>query len=200
MTAHRDSPAAGRPEENNSLHPDDLKRVFRRHPAGVVVITGHGPAGPAGFTATSFVSLSLEPALVCFSVLSTASAWRVLRSVDTVLVHLLGSHQDDVASRFATSGIDRFAEPTRWVRLATGEPLLEGTGSWIRGEVVQRVSLGDHILVVVRPVQARVDDEIDPLVYHDRAYTALQPGERPAPAEQTDPSAGPTASAPPAAT
>jgi flavin reductase (DIM6/NTAB) family NADH-FMN oxidoreductase RutF len=191
MTADHDSPSTGRTDQAGSLHPDDLKRVFRRHPAGVVVVTGHGPGGPAGFTATSFVSLSLEPALVCFSILRTASAWRILHGVDTVLVHLLGSHQHELASRFATSGIDRFGEPTRWVRLATGEPLLEGTGSWIRGEVVQRVSLGDHILVVVRPVQASIDEDVDPLVYHDRAYTALTPRIRPAPVEQSDPSAGP---------
>jgi flavin reductase (DIM6/NTAB) family NADH-FMN oxidoreductase RutF len=197
MTVHSDSSAAEHADGANSLDPEELKRVFRRHPAGVVVVTGHGNAGPAGFTATSFVSLSLEPALVCFSVLSTASAWRVLRSVDTVLVHLLGSHQEELASTFATSGIDRFSEPTRWVRLATGEPLLEGTGSWIRAEVVQRVSLGDHILVVARPVQARVDDDIEPLVYHDRAYTSLGSGARTAPPEQSDPSAGPVVSSPP---
>ena len=191
MTARHQLPSPA--ESSDALHSDDLKRVFRRHPAGVVVITGHGPTGPAGFTATSFVSLSLEPALVCFSVLSTASAWRILRGVDTVLVHLLGTHQDDVAARFATSGIDRFAEPTRWVRLATGEPLLDGTATWIRGEVVQRVSLGDHILVVVRPVQAQVDESVDPLVYHDRSYTALAPAPGAAPADQSDPASAPPA-------
>lgn len=59
--ADYDSSSVSRPEEADNLHPDDLKRVFRRHPAGVVVVTGHGPGGPAGSTATSFVSLSSSP-------------------------------------------------------------------------------------------------------------------------------------------
>ena len=40
-----------------------LRRALRQHAAGVTVIT---VPGPAGFTATSFTSVSLEPALVSF--------------------------------------------------------------------------------------------------------------------------------------
>ncbi|MEU0600444.1 flavin reductase family protein, partial [Streptomyces sp. NPDC006393] len=55
MTAPSDlvSPAAAR-----LASPDLLRSVFRRHAAGVAVITALDEAGPVGFTATSLTSVS----------------------------------------------------------------------------------------------------------------------------------------------
>lgn len=152
------------------LDPDDFKAALRRHPAGVAVITCDGGRGPAGFTATSLISLSLEPPLIAFALSHTASTWPSLRDSESVVVHLLGAHQQDVAQTFATSGIDRFAEPTQWCRLATGEPLIAGTPTWLRCAVERRVSVGDHDLVVGRALQVGQAEATPPLLYHDRSY------------------------------
>ncbi|CAM5612699.1 hypothetical protein SGRIM128S_06661 [Streptomyces griseomycini] len=40
--------------------PDLLRSVFRKHAAGVAVITARGRSGPVGFTATSLASVSAE--------------------------------------------------------------------------------------------------------------------------------------------
>ena len=53
---------------------DVYKSVFRRHAAGVVVITADAGHGPAGFTATSLVSVSLLPPLVSFAIATSASS------------------------------------------------------------------------------------------------------------------------------
>jgi flavin reductase (DIM6/NTAB) family NADH-FMN oxidoreductase RutF len=156
------------------LDPDQFKAALRRHPAGVAVITCDGGRGPAGFTATSLISLSLQPPLVAFALSHTASTWPSLRDSDTVVVHLLGEHQQEVAQTFATSGIDRFAEPTRWCRLATGEPLIAGTPTWIRCDVEHRIAVGDHDLVVGRALQVGQQDVGAPLLYHDRAYKQVR--------------------------
>ncbi|MET9972722.1 flavin reductase family protein, partial [Streptomyces sp. NPDC006356] len=44
--------------------PDLLRSVFRRHAAGVAVITARGETGPVGFTATSLSSVSAEPPML----------------------------------------------------------------------------------------------------------------------------------------
>jgi flavin reductase (DIM6/NTAB) family NADH-FMN oxidoreductase RutF len=152
------------------LDPEQFKAALRRHPAGVAVITCDGGRGPAGFTATSLISLSLEPPLVAFALSHTASTWPSLRDSESVVVHLLGEHQQDVAQTFATSGIDRFAEPTRWCRLATGEPLIAGTPTWIRAVVERRIAVGDHDLVVGHALQVGQAEPTPPLLYHDRGY------------------------------
>ncbi|MFE7431305.1 flavin reductase family protein, partial [Streptomyces sp. NPDC057545] len=56
--------------------PDLLRSVFRRHAAGVAVITA-AAGRPVGFTATSLNSVAAEPPLVSFGVGTSSSSWPV---------------------------------------------------------------------------------------------------------------------------
>ena len=134
---------------------DVYRSVFRRHAAGVVVITADAGHGPVGFTATSLVSVSLLPPLVSFSISTTASSWPTLQASDSLVINFLDAGQHEIAGRFATSGIDRFAEPTRWSRLGTGEPVLDEAPSFLRGLVEHRFAVGDHHIVVARLAHPR---------------------------------------------
>ncbi|MEU8265099.1 flavin reductase family protein [Micromonospora sp. NPDC048999] len=155
------------------ISPEEYRHALRRHAAGVVIVTLNGRHGPVGFTATSLASLSLAPPLVSFAVAAAASSFPAMQESDSVLVHVLGDHQRELARRFATSGIDRFAEPTNWSPLATGEPMLHGTPTWLRCTVEQRIPLGDHVLVVAVVQQAHVCTTVAPLLYHDGTYHRL---------------------------
>ena len=94
--------------------PDLLRSVFRRHAAGVAVITAQNAAGPVGFTATSLSSVSAEPPLLSFGIGTGASSWPVISEARHVGVHILGEHQRELAATFARSGADRFGAPTGW--------------------------------------------------------------------------------------
>ncbi|KJE25137.1 conserved protein of DIM6/NTAB family [Frankia torreyi] len=152
---------------------DLFRTVFRGHPAGVAVITTDAGVGPVGFTATSLASLSAEPPMVVFAISSSASAWPHLRTAETFVVNLLSSEQEEVARRFARSGIDRFAEPTRWTALPTGEPLLDGGRAWLRCATRPPIEAGDHFLIVGQVLEAATDPAAAPLIYHDRTFHAL---------------------------
>jgi flavin reductase (DIM6/NTAB) family NADH-FMN oxidoreductase RutF len=156
-----------------AIHPQRFRQLFRRHPGGVVVVTADAGTGPVGFTATSFTGVSLEPPLAAFAVARHASAWPQLHAASSVVVHLLGPDDGPLAQRFATSGIDRFAAPTRWSRLPTGEPVLAHGGAWLRGEILDRIPVGDHHLVVVHIDAADIGSLRAALVYHDGAYHAV---------------------------
>jgi flavin reductase (DIM6/NTAB) family NADH-FMN oxidoreductase RutF len=153
-----------------ALDPARFRELFRRHAAGVVVITLDAGAGPAGFTATSFASVSLHPPLAVFAISTTASTWPQVRSASSVVVNLLGSDGADTAIRFATSGIDRFAEPTRWRRLPTGEPVLDEAAHWLRARVTELIPVGDHVLAVVAVDEISVGPDVPALAYHRGAY------------------------------
>lgn len=105
MTA---SPGLG---ETRTASPDLLRSVFRRHAAGVAVITAAGER-PVGFTATSLNSVAAEPPLVSFGVGTASSSWPVLAEAEHVGVHILGEHQRELAATFARSGADRFGPST----------------------------------------------------------------------------------------
>ncbi|WP_239331393.1 flavin reductase family protein [Frankia sp. CiP3] len=171
LVASRPVGATGHDETGAGVDPDTYRRVFRRHAAGVTVVTLDSPSGPVGFTATSLVSLSLEPPLISLSVSSASSSWPALRHADTLLVHLLSDSQADAAQRFAAKGADRFAPPSTWTRLPTGEPLLAGTVTWVRARLEHRLTAGDHRLLVARVLQAHTEeDSALPLIYHNGEY------------------------------
>jgi flavin reductase (DIM6/NTAB) family NADH-FMN oxidoreductase RutF len=152
-----------------------FRAIFRQHPAGVAVVALRDGDRPVGFTATSVISVSAEPALLTFSVATTASAWPALSRTDSLTISFLGAEQVDVSARFATRGVDRFAG-VDWCWLPTGEPVLDGVPAWIRGHVRQRVEVGASHLVVVEAVESSQRRPGAPLVYHDRAYHSLDEG------------------------
>ncbi|MBA8793030.1 flavin reductase (DIM6/NTAB) family NADH-FMN oxidoreductase RutF [Friedmanniella endophytica] len=155
---------------------DDVtfRAAFRRHPAGVAVITTVAGEEVVGFTATSVISVSAAPPMLAFSVAARSSSRPALDAAATVVVNFLGADQADVSARFATSGIDRFRD-TAWHRLPTGEPVLDGVGGWIRARIEDRVPVGGSLLVVLTALDGVVRPEASPLLYQDRGYHRVDP-------------------------
>nr|WP_203913968.1 flavin reductase family protein [Rhizocola hellebori] len=153
------------------IDPHRFRSALRRHATTVTVVTAAGPP-PAGFTATSFTSVSLHPQLVAFSLDRASSSWPVVERAGHVAIHLLRAGQQGTARTFATSGIDRFAVHGRWRLGPYGLPLLENPLALLTCSVVQRVVAGDHVLVLCRPVAAEHGDG-EPLLYHMGGYAAV---------------------------
>ncbi|GAA2303978.1 flavin reductase family protein [Streptomyces hawaiiensis] len=153
--------------------PDLLRSVFRRHAAGVAVITARGESGPVGFTATSLASVSAEPPLLSFGVGTGASSWPALATADHVGVHILGEHQQELAATFSRSGADRFGPPTEWREGPEGVPVLDGVLAWLVGRIVARVPAGDHRLVIAEVVDGDPSGTGRPLLYHQGRFQRL---------------------------
>jgi flavin reductase (DIM6/NTAB) family NADH-FMN oxidoreductase RutF len=156
------------------LDADLFRALLRRHAAGVAVVTAPGNP-PAGFTATSFTSVSLDPPLVSFCLANTSSVWPAIVGSDIVAVHVLGRSQEQVARTFAARGIDRFAAHRDWTPGPGGVPLLDGVLARLVCRVTQRVPAGDHTIVLAAPVSGEhgIDETEGPLVYHAGAYAQL---------------------------
>lgn len=154
--------------------PDLLRSVFRRHAAGVAVITARGGGRPVGFTATSLTSVSAEPPLLSFGIGTGASSWPAVSAATHVGVHILGEHQQELAATFARSGADRFGEPTRWHDGPQGVPVLDGALAWLVCKVVARVPAGDHRIVLAEAVVGDPAGAGRPLLYHQGRFNALR--------------------------
>ncbi|WP_432571878.1 flavin reductase family protein [Kineococcus sp. SYSU DK005] len=153
-----------------------LPRLFAAHAGGVAVVTADAGHGPAGFTATSVSSLSLDPPLLVFNVSSTSSNWDAVASAPTAAVHFLDASQADLARRFSTRGADRFAAPLAWSPLPGGAPGLDEAPVVITGPVEHRFAAGDHHLVVLRIAWAQVRRPHSPLLHHAGGYHRLGTG------------------------
>jgi len=168
------SGALAGPSRWDSLSAGEFKLAFRDHPAGVAVITADAGEGPVGLTATSVFSVSAEPPLFVFSISSASSSAPTLARARTVVVHLLSAEQLDVAKLFATSGVDRFADPASWARLQTGEPYLPFSHTWLRGRIINRMDAGGSTVIAVHALEAHTSDgPRSPLVYHNRSWHGI---------------------------
>jgi len=159
-----------------------LKGAFRRHAAGVAVVTADVGDGPIAMTISSLTSVSADPAVLLFSVSAATETGRAMARTGSVVVHLLDGGDHDLAVRCATPGRDRFDDTVAWERLATGEPSFSSPRVRMRGTVVQRSSFGDSTVLVIAVVDvleraltadAADGEEHGPLAYHDRAWHVL---------------------------
>ncbi|RAJ58358.1 flavin reductase (DIM6/NTAB) family NADH-FMN oxidoreductase RutF [Streptomyces sp. Amel2xB2] len=155
-----------------------LRRTLRQHAAGVTVIT---VPGPAGFTATSFTSVSLDPALVSFCLGTTASTAEAVRRADRFAVHVLGAENTALARQFARSGIDRF-DGVPWTAAEDGLPLLDGVPAWLTARPTLLRQIGDHLLVVGEVDDGGASGGDAPgsaLVHHDGGFVTTRQLDRP---------------------
>ncbi|MFE9450354.1 flavin reductase family protein [Streptomyces sp. NPDC006739] len=167
----RATPELGTPQ---LASPDLLRSAFRRHAAGVAVITARGASGPVGFTATSLTSVSAEPPMLSFGIGTGASSWPAIAETDHVGVHILGEHQSGLAATFARSGADRFGAPTAWREGPEGVPLLDDVPVWLVCRIAGRVPAGDHRIVLAEVVQGDPTGPGRPLLYHQGGFNGLR--------------------------
>lgn len=157
---------------------DDLsafKLAFRRHAAGVAVVTGLTPEGtPVGFTATSLASLAAVPPLATFNMARISSAWPAVEGTTHVLIHLLGARNRGLAHRLSGPNAERFAGD-HWAPGPLGLPLLKDVPAWMLGRIVERVPVADNAVVVVQVEDGGLGEDDEALVYHERTYMAPGP-------------------------
>lgn len=165
------SPAEG-PEAISAF-----KRAFRRHAAGVAVVTALRPDGtPVGFTATSLASLAAVPPVATFNMARVASAWAAIESTDYVIIHLLGMRNRELAVTLAGPHHERFSH-TRWRTGPHGVPLFTDVTAWMVGRIIARVPIEASAVVAVEIDAGGLGEPDDALVYHDRQYTRPEPGQ-----------------------
>ena len=162
--------------DTDLVDPQSFRAAMRSLAAPVTIVTTVDDAGrPWGFTASSVCSLSLDPPLLLVGVARTSSCYEALVNSRSFLVNLLTANHAALATRFATSGIDRFADGP--FEVAAGGAYLPDAAALIRCRVAERLTVGDHTLVVGAVAHASVRGGA-PLLRHDRTYHTLSPVER----------------------
>src|SRR5690606_30318111 len=91
--------------------------------------------------------VKISYAVFCLKILASLLCSPLFPYTTLFRSHLLGAGQVELAKRFATGGIDRFAPPCRWHRLPTGEPVLSGVDTWLRGRITEQLTVGGSTLV-----------------------------------------------------
>lgn len=156
-------------------------RAFRRalgnFATGVTVVTAAGPSGrKVGVTANSFNSVSLEPALILWSIDKRSTSHEVFEEASHFAVNILAADQIELSNNFARPRDDRFAG-IDYQEGAGGAPLLADCSARFQCEKFQQLDGGDHWILVGKVV-AFDDFGRSPLLYHQGAYSMVLPHTR----------------------
>ena len=139
---------------------------------GVTIVTTVTADGrPVGLTANSFNSVSLDPALVLWSLGVRAGTQPAFRAASHFAVHVLTAAQRGLAERFALRDVDRFAD-VAWTAGVGGVPLLPDCAAVFECRQRSCHEEGDHLIFVGEVEHCSHRAGVPPLLYHGgRFYT-----------------------------
>lgn len=136
-----------------------------------IVTTRDGTGTDVGMTANSFSSVSLNPPMVLWSLAKTSSNIDAFREATGFAVHVLAADQEELSGRFATKGIDRFAD-LDLERAGDGTPLIPGCTARFECRTAFQHEGGDHVIFVGEVVDFAHSDR-RPLLFHGGRYGRL---------------------------
>ena len=126
----------------------ELRDAFGSFMTGVTVVTTCKDDGtPLGFTANSFASVSLDPALLLVSIAKTSSNYHNFANASHFAINILAEEQKDVSNTFARPSDDRFAN-LAWTKSASHNPVIDQVSAWFDCTTYQVVDAGDHAILI----------------------------------------------------
>lgn len=155
-----------------------LRRLFGSYPTGVAAICALRNDVPAGIVATSFIPVSLDPALVSICVQHTSTTWPQLSRESHVGVSIMASTQAAICRQIAAKNQDRFAGVS-WHATGNGSVLLQHAAAWLDCEITATIPAGDHDVVLLEVTDAAISPQVSPLVFHDSRFRFLSDSEHP---------------------
>jgi flavin reductase (DIM6/NTAB) family NADH-FMN oxidoreductase RutF len=132
----------------SALPPRELRDAFGRFMTGVTVVTARNEAGqPAGFTANSFTSVSLDPPLLLVCPGKHLSSFGIFETCAHFAVSVLAEDQKEISNTFAGTSGDRFAQVPH-APDAHGTPVIDGAVARFSCRTFRRIDAGDHMILL----------------------------------------------------
>lgn len=161
----------------SGFDPRAFRRALGNFATGVTVMTAATPNGQkVGVTANSFNSVSLDPALILWSIDKRSTSYEVFAEATHFAVNILAADQIELSNQFARPSDDKFAG-IDFARGTGGAPLLADCAARFQCERHQILEGGDHWIMLGKVV-AFDDFGRSPLLYHQGAYSMVLPHTR----------------------
>lgn len=161
--------------ESGPIDPALFRQGMRRLAAGVSIVSTLDGAQPYGMAATSVCSVSADPPALLVCVNRATTSHGLIGASGVFCVNLLADGDDAVARRFSDPSVraHRFRD-REWRALATGAPALVGGLASFDCTVLDALDVHSHTIFVGRVEAIELwRDEVQPLVYLDGGFTAL---------------------------
>ena len=159
---------------SSAIEPLSFREALGHYASGITVITSHIDDEPIGFTCQSFHSVSMNPPLVSFSVMSSSASYPKIRQAGRFAVNILSDEQVKISNQFARRGTDKWQE-VEWRESPLGNPIIVGSLHWLDCEIHAEHAAGDHLIVIgeVKALNPQEAAAMQPLLYYKGQYCNL---------------------------
>ena len=155
------------------MDPAAFRQLLGRFATGVTVITTRLADGrPAGMTANSLASVSLEPPLVSACIAHAAELYRPLLAAPGFVVNILEASQEIAVAPVRRPAISIASTASGTTPRPGGHPILDGAIAWMECAPHATYPGGDHTILVGRLLNGGTAEGA-PLVYYRGGYTDL---------------------------
>ncbi|MEM7779331.1 MAG: flavin reductase family protein [Pseudomonadota bacterium] len=128
--------------------PAEFRKLMGRFATGVCVIAVEDQAGEiAAMTINSFVSVSLDPLLVCWSLHNSSSQFDVFAKAKQFSISILNADQAELALRYASRGNSGLRNED-FTRSANDRPVIEGAVGYFDCKEWANFPAGDHTMIL----------------------------------------------------
>ena len=141
-----------------------LKKSLGMFSTGIAVVTTTDQNNkPLGMTVNSFASVSLNPALVLWSIEKKQPSFNNFLNSNGYAVNVLTKNQNNLCSLFSSPIEDKFRD-VKWDLSENGHPIIRDTLAWFDCVKWNYYDGGDH-QILVGEVKSHSHVEKEPLLY-----------------------------------
>jgi flavin reductase ActVB len=160
---------------SGTINPELFRAAMTRFASGVTIVTTADEHDHWwGFTGSAFSSLSLEPPLVLVCLATSADSHPIFATAPGFIVNVLGTEHEQLAVRFATKGIDKFAGGEFRPGRADGLPVLSDALVNLKCATETRYEGGDHTILIGRVEYVTIRRQgVIPALHYDQRFWDL---------------------------
>jgi flavin reductase (DIM6/NTAB) family NADH-FMN oxidoreductase RutF len=149
-----------------------LRNTLGQFATGVCVLTTNdSDRGAIGMTVNSFAAVSLDPALVLWSIQNTSECFNEFTKCDRYGISILRHSQEALSNRYARS-LEHTVDEGDFFIDSNGVPLIQGALATFSCKMSALHPGGDHHIIVGEVVEFESHPG-DPLVFFGGAYSLL---------------------------
>lgn len=150
-----------------------LRNALGTFATGIAIVTAISQSGEKiGLTINSFNSVSLDPALIVWSLSLNSPRHADLVAAPHFAVNILAADQMDLSNLFAGRDGERFANLETCAGLG-GAPLIPGCLAWFECANDIHHEGGDHLIFIGRVERVTLGEAKAPLIFHGGRYREL---------------------------
>jgi flavin reductase (DIM6/NTAB) family NADH-FMN oxidoreductase RutF len=164
----------GPPDGGPDTLQDRFRHAFRRHAAGVVILTCEDPAGTAiGMTATSVCSVSARPPQLLACLDRGSRTLAAITSTGRFAVNALGRRHRELSEACARPGVDKSLDELAVIRPHGRTPMLRNAHAGLGCAVVAVHEAATHSICVGQVEWVELGDRDAALVYAAGTYHSV---------------------------